>query len=658
MSVIVAIPLLVLFIVLVGKLTGRLLGIRLGNWRGALVGLVGWFGGLLAAAYTIGQPVEGGGRILETHSFGEWLQDVAVVIVFGVLAAMPTAIGIDLLTRTARARPRSSRGRLRFLHPIRAIKASLAPYGRLRELVANARQANLLHFRYASRAALDSPDFARRLRGVLEESGGMLVKLGQIASTRTDVLPDALTDELSNLQSDVRPVPEAAVRAAVEHALDEPVERAFGSFDIQPLAAASIGQTHRAVLVDGTRVVVKVQRPGIDEVVARDAAVLRLAAGRLERHVEAAREVGLSSFSEELIAGLKEELDYQHEASVGRQLKENRAADVGISVPGVYSTLSTDRLLVMEEVVGRSIADPEALDASPVVRSELARRLLSSFLGQVLDNGLFHADPHPGNLLIDAQGTIWMLDFGSVGRLDARALDGLRGIALGVAMKDVSVLARAARDLSGNQTIDLRALEGDLGSQLAAVESGGLDPRVIGEVLAVMQRHDMRPPASITLLARALFTLEGTIRTIDPEFSLVTQSQQIVMEEHREAFGTPEQIIQRELLRSLPALRTLPEHAETLANQLRAGRLTVRHEQFAGADREAVDSWVDRIVMGLIAGFGVVASAAILVAAGVTTNHEVRSALWILGFAGLSFSTILAMRGAARALRRNLDRIE
>jgi ubiquinone biosynthesis protein len=658
MSVIVAVPLLVLFIVIVGKLTGRLLGIRLGNWRGALVGLVGWIGGLLAAAYTIGEPTKDGGRVLESHTFGQWLQSVAVVIVFGVLAAMPVAIGMDLLTRSARTRPRSSRRRLRFLHPIRAIRASLAPYGRLRELIGNARQANLLHFRYASKAALESPDFAKRLRLVLEESGGMLVKLGQIASTRTDVLPDALTDELSNLQSDVRPVPEADIRAVVEKSLDEPVDRAFGSFETQPLAAASIGQTHRAVLLDGTRVVVKVQRPGIDQVVARDAAVLRLAAARLERHVDAAREVGLSSFSEELIAGLEEELDYQHEAAVGRQLRDNRAADVGISVPSVYSTLSTDRVLVMEEVVGRSIADPQAIEASPVVRSELARRLLSSFLGQVLDNGLFHADPHPGNLLIDAQGTIWMLDFGSVGRLDSRALDGLRGIALGVAMNDVSVLARAARDLSGNQTIDLRALEGDLGAQLSALDGGGLDPRVIGEVLSVMQRHEMRPPASITLLARALFTLEGTIKTLDPEFSLVNQSQEIVMQEHREAFGTPEQIMQRELLRSLPALRTLPEHAEALANQLRAGRLTVRHEQFAGADREAVDSWVDRIVIGLIAGFGVVASAAILVAAGVTSNHEVRSALWILGFAGLSFSTILAMRGAARALRRNLDRIE
>src|SRR6185312_3050705 len=311
---------------------------------------------------------------------------------------------------------------------IRAARMSLAPYGWLRELAANARRANLLHLRYASRSALDSPDFARRVRGVLEESGGMFVKLGQIASTRTDVLPDGLTDELSNLRADVRPVPESEIREVVEHSLGEPIEQAFGSFEQQPLAAASIGQTHRAVLSDGTRVVVKVQRPGIDEVVARDASVLRLASARLERHVEIAREVGLSGFSEELISGLEQELDYQHEASVGTALRENRAGDDGISIPSVHSTLSTDRVLVMEEVIGRSIADPAAIEASPVPAHELASRLLSSFLGQVLEDGLFHADPHPGNLLIDEAGTVWMLDFGSVGRLDARALDGLRGM--------------------------------------------------------------------------------------------------------------------------------------------------------------------------------------------------------------------------------------
>ncbi|MBV9425447.1 MAG: AarF/ABC1/UbiB kinase family protein, partial [Solirubrobacterales bacterium] len=317
---------------------------------------------------------------------------------------------------------------------------------------------------------------------------------------------------------------------------------------------------------------------------------------------------------------------------VGMRLRENRAGDVGIAVPKVYSTLSTDRVLVMEEVVAHPIANPDALAASPVSRSEIARRMLSSFLGQVLDDGLFHADSHPGNLLIDAAGTIWMLDFGSVGRLDPRSLDGLRGIALGVAANDVSVLARAARDLSGNQSADLRGLESDLSAQLGALDgSAGIDPRIIGEVLTVMQRHKLAPPPSVTLLARSLFTLEGTLKRIDSQFSLVTERQQIVMEEHRDAFGTPQQLLEREALRALPALRTLPEHAETLANQLRSGRLTVHTRHFAGDDHDAVDFWVDRLVIAGIAGFSVVASAVLLLAAGVTNDPEVRSALWVLG---------------------------
>jgi ubiquinone biosynthesis protein len=657
MNVVLSVLLLILFVIAVGKLTGRLLGIRLGNLRGAIVGLIGWVAGLLAAIYIVGEA-SGSWRRIDVETAGDGISVIAIVLVFGVLAAMPVAIVIDLITRTGPPHgPRRRRRRL--LHPIRAVRAALAPYGRLRELVANARRENLLHFRYASRSALESPDLSRRLRAVLEDSGGMLVKLGQIASTRTDVLPAATTEELAKLRADVRKVPEAEVREMLETELGEPVERAFGSFEFEPLAAASIGQTHRAVLADGTPVVVKVQRPGIDEVVARDAAVLRLATSQLERRVEAARAIRLGDFSEELIAGLEEELDYLHEGAVGTRLRENRATDAGIAVPRVHASLSTARVLVMEQVVARPIVDPEALGASPVPRDELARRLLASFIGQVLDDGLFHADPHPGNLLLDAQGTIWMLDFGSVGRLDARALDGLRGIALGVATDEPGILARAARTLAGDDGfVDLRALETDMSVQLGALdEPGGLDPRVIGEVLAVMQRHGMRPPSSITLLARALITLEGTLRGIDPGLSLVKTSREVVMTDHRDAFGTPQELLQREALTALPALRTLPEHAETLANQLRSGRLTVRTERFAGADRDVVDAWVDRLVIALIAGMSVIGSAVVLLAAAMTGSDDIRTALWILGFAGLTFSTTLAMRGAARALRRHLERV-
>jgi ubiquinone biosynthesis protein len=656
--VLLGVILFVLFVVVVGKASGRLLGIRLGNARGALVGTIGWIAGVTAVAFTLDDsPREG--LTVHVDNLGQALGAAGLVVFFGVLAAMPVAIGVDLLTRGAPV-ARRRRGRW-WLHPIRSIRAQLAPYGRLREVIGNARRANLLHWRYASGAALDTPDLGLRVRTVLEESGGMMVKLGQIASTRSDVLPAPLTAELSRLRADVRPVGPDDVRVAVETELGEPVEQAFASFEWEPLAAASIGQTHRAVLHDGSRVVVKVRRPGIEDVVARDASVLRMISDRLERRVEAARAIGVRGLTEELIGGLQEELEFLHEAKVGTALAKNRAGDVGISVPRVHSTLSTDGILVMEEVVGRSVGEHEALEESPVPRPQLARRVLSSYIGQILDDGLFHADPHPGNMLIDAEGTIWLLDFGSVGRLDARALNGLRGIALGVATNEPGLLARAARDLTGDDgAVDLRSLEADMGVALGQLDSpGGMDPRLIREVLSVMRRHGMRPPTSVTLLARSLLTMEGTLRLIDPGFSFTATSREVVLSDHGDAIGTPQEILQREALRALPSLRTLPEHVETLANQLRSGRLSVQTELFAGASRDVVDNWVDRIVIATTGGLGAVAGAIVLFAASATDDDTaVQTTLWILGFAGLTGGSVLLMRAAARALRRTAGRIE
>ena len=657
MRIVLTVLLLIFFVVTVGKLTGRILGVRLGRWRGALAGAIGWLGGVLATAFVIGSDKNDGLEV-EIHTFGGWIAFVGSTIAFGVLAAMPVAIGIDMLTRTGPVRPRGRRRR-RWLHPFKTVRRALAPYGRLRDVVNNARRENMLHWRFASRSALGSPDLSRRLRNVLEESGGMLVKFGQIASTRSDILPVALTNELSNLRSDVRPIEPDNVRAVLEDELGEPAEQAFATFDWEPLAAASIGQTHRATLHDGTRVVVKVQRPGIGDIVARDAAVLRLASRQLERRVEGARSIHLGSLAEELIGGVTEELNYLTEAAVGMKLRERRAKDVGIAIPAVHVALSTQRVLVMEEVVARPISDPEALADSPVPRAELARRVLSSFLGQILEDGLYHADPHPGNMLIDTEGTIWLLDFGSVGRLDGIALDGLRGIAIGVAANDPSMLARAARDLAGNTgAADLRALEADLAGALGQLDSGGVDPRLINNILQIMDRHEMRPPASMTLLARALLTLEGTLKQLEPTFNLGQQSKELAMNDRDRLIGTPQEILQREALRTLPSLRTLPEHAETLANQLRSGRLTVRTERYAGGDRVVVDGWVDRAVLTAIGGFGVLGSALLLFAAAGTESNRVQTSLWLLGFFGLAAGSILLMRGAARALRRTFSRIE
>jgi len=527
-------------------------------------------------------------------------------------------------------------------------------------VVGNARRAGLLHWRYASASALATPELARRLRRVLEDSGGILVKFGQIASTRTDILPDVLTSELAGLRADAQPVSPEDVRWALEQELEEPLDEVFASFDWEPLAAASIGQTHTAVLADGTPAVVKVRRPGVDDVVDRDAAVLRLVARKLERRSEAAAAIGLSALVEELIAGVEEELDYRHEAAVGMRLRENRKGDVGIAVPQVYPTMSTDRMLVMEQVIGRSVGDAHAVDESPVPRSELARRLLSSFLGQILDDGMYHADPHPGNLLIDAEGTVWLIDLGSVGRVDAKALEALRDIAIGVTTNDTYVIARATRDMApANALVDIRTLEAELSIQLADLGGAtGVDPRTVVGVLEVMRRFNLRPPAAMTLLGRALITLEGTLRILQPGFNFAQKSQEIVMAEHQEAVGTPEELMRKEALRQLPSLRTLPEHAETIANQLRAGRLTVRTERFAGRDRVIVESWVDRLALGIVGGSLAVFSALLLIAAASTENDGVQKALWIIGFTAGAFAVILLMRGAAQALRRQSARID
>ena len=629
-----ALLLLPFWVAAIGWVSSRVLGIRIGRWRSIVAASIGWLLGAVATAATL-RPEDDSAAIV-----------IPLVIFFGVLATLPIAIVLDLVARRAPRR----RGPSRWRHPIRAVRAAVAPVGRFRQLVGNARRENLLHVRFRSVRALDSPDLARRLRLVLERSGGMFVKFGQIAATRTDLLPPTVTDELSKLHADVEPVPRAELERVLEEDLGEPVEQAFREFESEPLAAASVGQTHRAVLFDGHPVVVKVQRPEIGDIVRRDGSVLTLLARTLERRVEAARRVGARRLADELMRSIEAELDFEREAMAGARLRANRADDPGVAVPAVHRTLTTGRVLVMDEVEGRPVTDPEALEQSPVERRELARRLLASFLGQILDDGYYHADPHPGNILLDRDGTLWLLDFGSVGRLDPVTLEGLQGIAIGFSIRDPSVIARGVRHLVGDDRSDMRVLERDMSSLLGEAEGGGFSPAVLSDVFGVMERHGLRPPSTMLLLSRTLLTLEGTLKLLDPEFNLPGQASELVAREGLAEIGAPEEIVRRELVRALPALRTLPEHAETLAGQLRTGRLVVRSEHYGGGDRVVVDGWIDRVLVAAAGGIGALTSGAVLVAGSITADADVRTALWILGFSGLTATSVLLLRTVAQSL--------
>ena len=321
-------------------------------------------------------------------------------------------------------------------------------------------------------------------------------------------------------------------------------------------------------------------------------------------------------------------------------------------MPRVYPSLSASTVLVMEEVPGRSVAEADAVDVCGVGREELARRLLRSFLRQILQDGQYHADPHPGNVFVDGEGGLWLIDFGAVGAIVPHVLEGLQGIAIGLGLGDVSLVARGVRHLAADEAMtDLRALEIDLGAVLAGVGTG-FDPKLMREVLAIMDRHGLRVPSALTLLSRSLVTLEGTLGVLCPGFDFAGTGTELARADAATTVGTPEEVLQRELVRALPSLRTLPEAAEAISAQLRSGRLTIRTEHYGGADREVVDQWIDRVLVATTGGIGAVASSLLLLGASGTHQEGVRETLWVLGFGGLTFSTTLLMRTAAQALHR------
>jgi ubiquinone biosynthesis protein len=632
------------FIVVVGWVSSRLLGVRRGWGRSFVAGLFGWSVGVAIAAVVENQNVRTNSQLEEI---------LPLALFFGVLVSMLVGLVLDVLLK-----PRQQKHhRWRWLvHPIATLKRRFAPLGRFREILRYARKRGLQH--YASSSKLASPEFARRLRLTLEDCGGMFVKFGQIASTRGDLLPDVLTTELALLQSSARAVDADDVREVLERELGATVEEEFASFDFVPLAAASIGQTHRAVLKTGEHVVVKVQRPGIEDVVHRDAAVLRMAAGVVDRRVEAARQLGVKRLAEELITSLERELDYSAEAASGVAFLEHLGDDAAIAAPKVYQSLSTRRVLVMEEIPGVTVADHDAIVAAPESANELARRLLQSFLDQVLRDGLYHADPHPGNIFIDASGCLWFLDFGAVGRLSPLVLEALQEMAIGFELNDPVVLARATNHLAGGDDGgDGRALEADIGLVLTeGLGTGSFDPQAMSLMLEVMHRHGLEVPGAMTVLSRALLTLEGTLRTIDPTFNIAREATALLPEFAGERSDMLQEQLQKEVVRALPSLRTLPGHVEAIATQLRGGRLTVRTERYSGADREVVDEWVDRVIFAAVGLIGLLGSALLLVAAAIVdADNDFTTALQVIGFAGIIITSVIQMRTVAQIFRRNDD---
>jgi len=363
-----------------------------------------------------------------------------------------------------------------------------------------------------------------RIRMAAEELGPTFVKLAQILSNRPDMLPDPLIKELEKLQDKVPPFEYEKARQIIELETGKPLEATFDYFDETPLASASIGQVHMARLKGGEKVVVKVQRPGVDDVVHRDLAIIREAVNRADRYL---RQQGILNAMDVVRAferSITKELDYHNEA---RNLERFRAVYKdyrNFYIPKAFREVSTRRVLVIEYVSGCKISDVVQMRAWGLNPAKVAENGIDIYLTQIFEFGYFHADPHPGNVLVRPDGIICLLDFGMVGQLMQKDKYAFASVFISLARMDVRSMAMNMKKLAMEDDIqDMRAFEYDLNeiiedyATLDVSESSIAD--MISDLQQVMYNYKIRVPGSIFLIFRAFAILEGIGKQIHPNFN-------------------------------------------------------------------------------------------------------------------------------------------
>ena len=423
---------------------------------------------------------------------------------------------------------------------------------RSEELFARARHIGRTVGRYglAERAeghVLTTAERAKRLREALEELGPTFSKLGQILSTRPGLLPHEFVEELSHLQDRVPPLTQEEVVAVMEQELQVPWEDVFDSIDPEPLAAGTIGQVHRARLEDGDRVVVKVQRPTARDEIMRDLGLLELFAEKAANRPALRELIDIPVLASNLAESLRRELDFRQEAANIERMREVLEPYDRLDVPALYSELTTRRLLVMEEVQGVPIRDAPECDE----RTEAARHLLEAYYRQVLLNGFFHADPHPGNLLW-WNGKVYFLDLGMVGEVEPRLRELILLLLLAFLREDAHFLAEVMLMLSDEQApdVNMEALEADFAEFIARFRSeGSLGEIDIGGMLEEMAdigaRHRIQLPAALALSGKAFGQMQLAVAALDPgldAFSVISSFLKRGLLERARAAADPQQL--------------------------------------------------------------------------------------------------------------------
>jgi ubiquinone biosynthesis protein len=478
----------------------------------------------------------------------------------------------------------------------------------------------------------------------------MFVKLGQLLSTRADLLPPAVVAELASLQDRVAPADPEAVRALVEAELGRPVADAFAEFDWEPIAAASIGQAYRARLRTGEQVIVKVQRPGIAEAVERDLNVLGELARMVEQRTSWGADYRVTELAGEFADRLREELDFRLEARNAGEIAASLAGMQAVHIPTVHQDLSSARVLVMEWIEGVSARETARIDQLGLDRAGLADTLLRAGLQQMLVEGRFHADPHPGNVLVQPDGRISLIDFGATGRLDALEQSSMREMLVAVQQRDAGLLRQGVLEVATlRRRFDDDQLERALARFMARHLAPGAAPSaaMFNELLQLFFTFGITLPPEFSTFFRALVTLEGTVTTLSPGFLVIDRAQQLAAEwaRARLAPASLEDLARKELASLALLLRRTPRHVDRIATIVERGDLAARVSLFGDEhDVRVVTKLVNRAVLALLGSVLGVLSVILLGIDNSPPFAPGTSLFQFFGYFGLFCATVLILR--------------
>jgi ubiquinone biosynthesis protein len=482
-----------------------------------------------------------------------------------------------------------------------------------------------------------------RLRMAFEELGPTFIKMGQILSTRSDLIPDDLVREMTKLQDNVPAFPFSQVREIVEQELRAPLSVLFAHFDETPLAAASIGQVHRARLITGEEVIIKIQRPGIRKIIEVDLEILFHLATLMEKNIEEAEIYRPTRVVDEFARSIEKEINYKIEAQHAERFARQFAGNESIYIPRIFNETTTGRILTMEYVDGVKASDVDLLEKTGLDRKIIAARGADVTFEQIFKHGFFHADPHPGNICILPGNVVCYLDFGMMGYIDKRSMETFADIIIGYARRDEAAIADAVlRIVEWDDPPDRRALESDIASFVDLYLYKPLKDMHMGDILQefleLFARHRLRLPPDIFFMIKAMTEVEGLGLMLDPDFNMIEKVEPFIRDLQMQRIH-PKKLM-GDFLASSTLLKGVPFELYDLLRQLKSGKARI------GVDHQGLEPLIfgmerssNRISFALIIAALIVGSSLIMMTRPGPTLFE----LPLLGLLGYSLAGVLGI---------------